>query len=128
MNPDHADHDTNDMPRAVEHALRAHNAMDDELCRTVAGEVWQDMQQAYDDIYGMWQEELRVTRELERERDEMRAAYEHNALAAMGFRDELARVKQERERFRAALEKITSDPYDFRDFCGIARNALEGKP
>jgi hypothetical protein len=22
MNPDHADHDTNDMPRAVEHALR----------------------------------------------------------------------------------------------------------
>jgi hypothetical protein len=24
MNPDHADHDTNDMPRAVEHALRKH--------------------------------------------------------------------------------------------------------
>jgi hypothetical protein len=30
-------------------------------------------------------------------------------------------------RFRAALEQIASDP-DFREFCGVARAALEGKP
>jgi hypothetical protein len=76
MNPDHADHDDDDMPREVEHALRAHNAIDDELCRAVAGEVWQDMQAAYDDIYGMWREEMRAARELERERDRLREAVE----------------------------------------------------
>jgi hypothetical protein len=103
MNPDHADHDTNDMPRAVEHALRKRNAMDDELCRVVAGEVWRDMQQAYDDIYGMWREEMRAARELERERD----------------------------RLREALEKIASSnctsPVAIM-LAEIARDALEGKP
>jgi len=98
MNPDHADHD-DDMPRAVEHALRKHNALDDELCRAVAGEVWRDMQQAYDDIYGMWSIVMRSEGELKRERD----------------------------RLREALTEIsyTSDPWDAAD---IAKAALEGKP
>ena len=76
MNPDHADHDDDDMPRAVEHALRKHNAMDDELCRTVAGEVWKDMQAAYDGLFEMWRKQAINMRALARERDELREAIE----------------------------------------------------
>ena len=38
---------------------------------------------------------------------------------------ELAELRREREKFREALEKIASDRYNFRDFCDIARAALE---
>jgi hypothetical protein len=73
MNPDHADESDNDMPRTVYHALLKHNAMDAELCRTVAGEVWRKMLAVNDEIYGMWREEMRAARELERERDSLKA-------------------------------------------------------
>jgi len=69
--------------------------------------------------------ELAEARENEKQ---LGSAYEHNALAAMRFRDELAQARQEAKRFREALEKIASDRYNFRDFCDIARAALEGKP
>jgi hypothetical protein len=74
MNPDHADENDqcDDMPRAVEHALRKHGAMDDELCRTVAGEVWQDMQADYDRAYEHWQDAVRTIGDLQRERDRLR--------------------------------------------------------
>jgi hypothetical protein len=41
---------------------------------------------------------------------------------------ELAEARLERHRLREALEKIASDRYNFRDFCDIARAALEDKP
>jgi hypothetical protein len=105
MNPDHADESDqcDDMPRAVYHALRTHNAINDELCRVVAGEVWRKMLVDYDDIYGMWREEMRAARELERERD----------------------------RLREALEKIAASAHTSAGAvmqAGIARAALEGKP
>jgi hypothetical protein len=83
MNPDHADEgdQCDDMPRAVEHALRKHNAMDDELCRAVAGEVWEQAQADYEEIYGMWREEMRAARELERERNRLRTAIEQFLVA-----------------------------------------------
>jgi hypothetical protein len=101
MNPDHADESDqcDDMPRAVEHALRAHNAINDELCRAVAGEVWQDMQADYDEIYGMWREEMRAARELERERDRLRAAIEQ-FLAAYPWGPDMPELAG----LRAALE------------------------
>jgi hypothetical protein len=74
MNPDHADESDqcDDMPRAVEHALRKHNAMDDELCRAVAGEVWQDMQADYDRVYGLWQDTVKELAEARRDAERYR--------------------------------------------------------
>lgn len=84
MLDDHADESDqrDDMPRAVEAALRTHGALDDEPCRAVAGAVWLDMQAAYDDIYGMWREEMRAARELERERD-LLSEFMRDACAAL---------------------------------------------
>jgi hypothetical protein len=75
MNPDYADHD-DDMPRAVEHALLKHNALGDELCRVVAGEVWQRMQADYNGLYELWREQAINMRALESERDRLRKAIE----------------------------------------------------
>ena len=107
MNPDHADESDDDMPRAVYDALKKHNAMDDELCRVVAGDVWCDMQDAYDDIYGMWREEMRAARELERERDRLRQELAYIAEAQPATQgDDWRNQFQEwaQSRARAALE------------------------
>jgi len=122
MNPDHADESDqrDDMPRAVEHALRKHNAMDDELCRTVAGEVWQDMRQAYDDIYGMWREEIRAAMKLERERDRLREE----------LRD-MDRLRDALKEIQRAADESDSHSYGTLSTCFVrswVRAALEGKP
>jgi hypothetical protein len=132
MNPDHADESDqrDDMPREVEHALRKHNAMDDELCRTVAGEVWQDMQAAYDDIYGMWREEMRAARELERERDLLRE-FMRDVCAALKCEQNDEAALLAIEELREALEKIAASAHTSAGAvmqAGIARAALEGKP
>ena len=103
MNPDHADHDTDDMPRAVEHALRAHNAMDDELCRAVAGEVWQGMQAAYNGLFEMWRKQAINMRALERERDRLLEALD-DLLSACELPGEHCEIEQALPRARAALE------------------------
>lgn len=135
MNPDHADESDqcDDMPRTVYHALRKHNAMDDELCRTVAGEVWQDMQADYDEIYGMWREEMRAARELERERDLLRE-FMRDVCAALKCEqnDEWAllaidELRAERDRLREALTEISYDPWDAADIWRHLRSK-KGKP
>jgi hypothetical protein len=75
MNPDHADEgdQCDEMPRAVEHALRAHNALGDELCRTVAGEVWEQAQDDYDRVYGLWQDTVKELAEARRDVEALRA-------------------------------------------------------
>ena len=105
MNPDHSDENDqcNDMPRAVEHALRKHNAINDELCRAVAGEVWEQAQADYEEIYGMWREEMRASRELERERDALREALD-NLLSACELPGEHCEIEQAIPHARAAWE------------------------
>jgi hypothetical protein len=122
MNPDHADESDqcDDMPRAVEHALRAHNAIDDELCRAVAGEVWRDMQAAYDDIYGMWREEMRAARELERERDRLREALLSVARMAEALKRPCSMDDPE------SAQAIRNSQY--MNISYAARAALDGKP
>jgi len=135
---DHADHDTNDMPRAVEHALRAHNALDDELCRTVAGEVWQDMQQAYDDLYEMWfrqtcresetnEEIWRLRAEVSALQHQVNAFYLSNPQAGV-----VQRMEMERDNLRDALVELLDGVEQGYAICPLtkskARAALEGKP
>jgi hypothetical protein len=139
MNPYHADESDqrDDMPRAVEHALRKHNALDDELCRTVAGEVWQDMQQAYDDLYEMWfrqtcresetnEEIWRLRAEVSALQHQVNAFYLSNPQAGV-----VQRMEMERDNLRDALEKIASSNGTSTGaimLAEIARDALEGKP
>jgi hypothetical protein len=120
MNPDHADESDNDMPRAVEHALRKHNAINDELCRVVAGEVWQDMQADYDEIYGMWREEMRAARELERERDRLREALLNVARMAEVLKRPCSMDNPE------SAQAIRNSQYMSISYA--AHDALEGKP
>ena len=152
MNPDHADHDDDDMPRAVEHALLKHNALGDELCRAVAGEVWEQARDDYDRVYGLWQDTVKELAEARRERDALREMVDSTKVAAWDKCAEIIRRAQtaeaERDRLREALLNVArmaealkrpcsmDDPESaqairnsqYMNISYAARDALEGKP
>ena len=82
------------MELPVYDALKKHNALDNELCRSVADAVWQHMQKDFDGLYKLWEGMIKSEEELLIERNRLR-----NSL--MRVKEELGTV---RETVGAALE------------------------